>query len=245
MFDWFLTLPGILVICGVVLLLIAVVLFIKGNKNGNKEVVEEKVEEPKEEVKLTAEEEIKNMYTFDNTIENSEKVEENVPAEEVKIEEPVVDTPVVETNDSYNFNESGVVTQEVQIEEPVVATEESVSAPAEEIVIEEPAPVETSNTYNFNETSSITTDTVEPTVEQPVIDIPIVAPMDDVQPKIYGGNDPLENTQVLPEVEKAPYGIETPVEEPVVAAPVEEANNAALDDFDLTPTKDEETIEEL
>ena len=37
MLDWFTTIPGILVICGVILLVIAIILFIAGNKKAKKE----------------------------------------------------------------------------------------------------------------------------------------------------------------------------------------------------------------
>ena len=107
MFDWFTTIPGILIISGVVLLLIAIILFIAGNKKGEKET---KVVDKEEahEVEPVVTEEVAPEMTEDTPI--TEEV-----VEEITIEVPVIDE-----------------VEEQPTEEPVISTEENIITPEEQ-----------------------------------------------------------------------------------------------------------------
>ena len=238
MLDWLTTLPGILIICGVILLLIAVILFILGNKKSKKGPV-------------NSGENIENTSTEVTT--NSV---ESVPVTPAVTEE--VNTPAVEQVAAVAETPSVAVTEPVQ--EPVVeqsqnnaAIDEFVNAlnaePTQENIVE--PTIETPSFENVESVQpempsfgavgpiQIETPTEEPTepvqVTEPEVsfDIPTAAPVE-IQPAeepkpyggvdpmvsisipeektttIYGGNDPLEKTQSIPKVEEVhqPYNIE-------------------------------------
>lgn len=232
MLDWFTTIPGILIICGVLLLVIAIILFIVGSKK------DKKVAKQMADVNTTdgssAVNNVNNTVT--NVSENSISISPVEPVVDSTISTPTVDntvstpvastvptTPAPEVTPEVNtleqtvinipapeviptVNEMPVKDEAIQITEPVVDTKEE--APT---VYGGTAPV-----YNFT----------APT-DKPVT--------------IYGGNDPLEATQTLPKMEEhhLPYGgvdpetkivginqeqpvinIPTPVSQPVTEIPV-------------------------
>ena len=255
MLDWFTTIPGILITCGVVLLIIAIVLFILGNKKEkrtsnlamntgvmnqpliNDEVVTKEptpmiIDEPKK-IDIEGVNPI-NPAVIDFTPNATASVNETPVSVsnnsfEVPTQEPIVNmNPVSENTSTYDF-----------------------TVPTVEPVVEE-KPVESANTYNFNilstpepvaDVNTVTENTSSydfsiptevPTVEEKTnlentsaydFSIPTVTPVVEevkpVQPEvtIYGGNDPLANTQVVTEqVNHEPYMATTqaPIIEPVV-----------------------------
>ena len=186
MLDWIMTIPGILITCGVVLLFLAIVLFIIGNKKGKAA-----------KVKLEA-----NDQAAPETITNDTVATVTEPVAEVQ--------PVVEETAT---PEAGVIDFTPTAEEPVAPIEPvTETAPVvEEVVSSEPA------------VELPTVEETAPAAEEPV------APAEPTV-TIYGGNSPLENTQVeMPAVEATPYGgapevnvigeapaVEMPTVEPVV-----------------------------
>lgn len=210
MLEWITTIPGILISCGVLLLIIAIILFVLGNRKG-KTVVSE--------------------------VTNDATTTETVSTEEVNTvveEAPVEPAPVVENTEPVVKEETpaeNVINFTPEVETPAVA--EPVETVAEPQVAE--APVEAkapSFDFSVNEESTVTE-------EKPVT--------------IYGGNDPLENTQAVNVVEEhVPYGgtpevnvMETPtVEEvqPVVTElPTIEIPEVKLDTIDTSAKAEEIT----
>lgn len=110
MLDWFTTIPGILIICGVILLIIAIILFIVGAKKSKKEgttttdAMNKPVEdvpamEPVAEVTPVAPVTVEatNPSVDINTVSTEETIQITEPEQEVvTIEEPVVQETVVE-----------------------------------------------------------------------------------------------------------------------------------------------------
>ena len=195
MLDWFTTIPGLLISCGVILLLIAVVLFILGNKK----------------------EKISNNLAMQTGVMNQPLIND-----EVMTKEPtslVMDDAKVESFERVNpqnpsivdFTPATPVVEENSVSENTEAYDFSI--PTEESV------VDTTNTVSEN-TSSY--DFSIPVVEQ-------VEEVKEPEVTIYGGNDPLENTQVVEEINHEPYGgfrevtITEPTVEPVVEQPKVEA----------------------
>lgn len=109
MLDWFTTIPGILIICGVVLLIIAIILFVIGAKKSKVEetVSTESIDKQSDQVNTT------------------EMVSEVTPVASVDVE-PVssnVDTNVVSTEEVVQINEPElevVTPQEPVVQETVV-----------------------------------------------------------------------------------------------------------------------------
>lgn len=255
MLDWFTTIPGILVICGVILLVIAIILFIAGNKKAKKEEmvqtnpVTESANTMNTEVNTTADTNIGEV----NVQEVSPVMEQasTIPTESVSLENNELPKMKVESNNDVS---------PIQIEEPV-------QIPSEEIHIEEP--VQISDTEIHNEEASIPEPVSIPSIDNSVnsmdtvsdetsfnIPIPTEKPsfdntstsiyggaspisnisMNEEKPvTIYGGNDPLEATQSIPKVEEhhEPYGGVYPEAKivdmnasPVTPTPVEEVVSA-------------------
>ena len=198
MLEWFTTIPGVLVICGVVLLILAVILFILGNKKGKvKEVKPATTDTPTESVSTetvstVTEEPVAPVVEETPAVEENAQVIDFTPASE-----PVVETPAVE--------------EPTPVEVAPVVEE----APA----VEEPTPA-VDNTIDFS--------IPEPTVEETPV-------------TIYGGNSPLENTQVeMSTVEATPYGgaPEVNVVEPVAQpeAPTLEMPEVKVEEIQPEPT---------
>lgn len=105
MLEWLTSIPGILISCGVLLLIISVIIFIATSKKGETEPVKEEVKEEKpvaiEEVKV---EEPKEEVNFEPVVEIKEEVVE-VPVETeeetIEIEIPVEEEPKMD----YSFTE--------------------------------------------------------------------------------------------------------------------------------------------
>lgn len=253
MLDWFTTIPGILVICGVILLVIAIILFIAGNKKAKKEEmvqtnpVTESANTMNTEVNTTAETNIGEV----NVQEVSPVMEQasTIPTESVSLENNELPKMEVESNNDVS---------PIKIEEPV-------QIPSEEIHIEEP--VKISDTEIHNEETSIPEPVSIPSIDNSVnsmdtvsdetsfnIPIPTEKPsfdntstsiyggaspisnisMNEEKPvTIYGGNDPLEATQSIPKVEEhhEPYGGVYP-----------EAKIVDMNASTVTPTPVEEVV---
>lgn len=253
MLDWFTTIPGILVICGVILLVIAIILFIAGNKKAKKEEmvqtnpVTESANTMNIEVNTTADTNIGEV----NVQEVSPVMEQasTIPTESVSLENNELPKMKVESNNDVS---------PIQIEEPV-------QIPSEEIHIEEP--VKISDTEIHNEEASIPEPVSIPSIDNSVnsmdtvsdetsfnIPIPTEKPsfdntstsiyggaspisnisMNEEKPvTIYGGNDPLEATQSIPKVEEhhEPYGGVYP-----------EAKIVDMNASTVTPTPVEEVV---
>ena len=253
MLYWFTTIPGILVICGVILLVIAIILFIAGNKKAKKEEmvqtnpVTESANTMNIEVNTTADTNIGEV----NVQEVSPVMEQasTIPTESVSLENNELPKMKVESNNDVS---------PIQIEEPV-------QIPSEEIHIEEP--VKISDTEIHNEEASIPEPVSIPSIDNSVnsmdtvsdetsfnIPIPTEKPsfdntstsiyggaspisnisMNEEKPvTIYGGNDPLEATQSIPKVEEhhEPYGGVYP-----------EAKIVDMNASTVTPTPVEEVV---
>lgn len=253
MLDWFTTIPGILVICGVILLVIAIILFIAGNKKAKKEEmvqtnpVTESANTMNTEVNTTADTNIGEV----NVQEVSPVMEQasTIPTESVSLENNELPKMEVESNNDVS---------PIKIEEPV-------QIPSEEIHIEEPFQI--SDTEIHNEEASIPEPVSIPSIDNSVnsmdtvsdetsfnIPIPTEKPsfdntstsiyggaspisnisMNEEKPvTIYGGNDPLEATQSIPKVEEhhEPYGGVYP-----------EAKIVDMNASTVTPTPVEEVV---
>ena len=163
MLDWIMTIPGLLITSGVVLLILAIILFIIGNKKGKAaKVVETTNDAPAPEAIST-----------DTISTVSEPVVEATPVEET--------APVVENNEVTPAN--GVINFTPEVETPV----EETAPVVEEAPVVDTTPVEES----------------APAVEMPVVEetAPVSEPVaEEPAVTIYGGNDPLENTQPIPAV---------------------------------------------
>lgn len=257
MLDWFTTIPGILIICGVILLVIAIILFVVGNKKGKNEMTSVTMEAPANNSMPTVDTASVTpdvvAPVVDNTsvnIENSAaSVNSNNDApvltpgmDELKIEDvvPQEQTFTINTESVDNVVPTAVDSTPVNTEEEVSF---SIPAPVE---INEPTTQE-NNTIYGGETPT-TSFTVNE--EKPVT--------------IYGGNDPLEATQTLPKMEEhhEPYGgsypeakmvdvepvnVEvTPVEDVVTPLPAEEVPMNTMEPAtDVSPEMPTEPVSEV
>lgn len=245
--EWFLTIPGILITCGVILLIIALIMFIVGSTKGKKNKEMPKVEAPVGAVQpqvqvqpvdnvqpVVQPESQENSFINNDAVAVSEPmgpIEEVTPVAPVIPEVPVVDVPQV----------APVVTE---VETPVDSVS-AVEIPTVVVPTPEASPV--AEVTPIPEVPVINTEAI-PTVNEPVVEVPEVnnleatnvniyggvvptvevspvQPVEEARP-IYGGADPLEATQNLPkmDVHHEPYsGGSQPVAEvaPVVPTPVE------------------------
>lgn len=200
--DWFTTIPGILISLGVVLLIIAFILFIAGGKKAkveNKEVEEENISEE---------------VSVDNTVQPVVDTVDvsNVQPQDIKFDDINVGTPGVDPINP-TTTEAPVNVEEVKEE---VKEEENVASQPNEFVFDTNATVVTEHSAPYGGNNPIDTITI-PTEHK-----------EEVKPTIYGGNDPLEATQNLPKVDEHHeiYGgainevkIVEPVSEPVIEVP--------------------------
>lgn len=229
MLDWFTTIPGILIICGVILLVIAIILFVAGNKKSKKEA---------SRVNSTADNTMNNITNTNNTVADTIVSMPSVDNTQVSSEANSTPTvAVVEEKpavESVNATPSIVIEEPVQIQEPQQMVTETNNTIMSEPVMENATidipnvtemPVKEENTMVYGTDTPVVDFT--PSVEKPVT--------------IYGGNDPLEATQALPKMDEhhEPYGgaypeariidsnpsieIPTPVEEVVSEIPAMES----------------------
>lgn len=223
MLEWFTTIPGILVICGVILLVIAIILFAVSAKKDKKEnMTVESVNNNIELVSQVATPEVQPITGVATT-----PVQE--PILNNAVSEPVVE-PVVEI-----VVEPVVNNVQPVVEEPVIS--EVVSIPTEQEVVNYPTMEEVK--LEVNEPAMIYGGQ-EPVINFSVEEKPVT---------IYGGNDPLEATQKLPTVEEyhAPYGGEYPeikVDVPVVEATIEPVQDVVtpMSTVDINPVSQPEVI---
>lgn len=211
MLDWFTTIPGILIICGVILLVIAIILLIVGTKKSKKE----------------------SASTTDNTVNNtSSVVNVESPVETVPVSEEIT-TPSVDTTVNVEEVKTEVpVSEPIHIEEPEVTDMSNVGFVPYTEPIENTTPV-----INIPDMDSRVEDTASEVVEHPSTiyggEMPTIdfTPQEEKPVTIYGGNDPLDATQTLPKMEEhhVPYGgsypevrIVEPTAEEVAPTPVEE-----------------------
>lgn len=208
MLEWFTTIPGILIICGVILLVIAVVLFVVGSKKDKKAVVDTVAE-------------------MASNVANNEEVTPIAPVN-------AIDSMNVEvTNNDVNVPEVETTPEPIVISEPEVSMPEVSEVSVEEPITDYETSIEIEPVINIpnmevteanNEVAAEVTP-VETSIyggETPVVDF---APVEEKPVSIYGGNDPLEATQSIPKMEEnhVPYGGEYPevkIVEPVVEQPV-------------------------
>ena len=183
MLDWFTTIPGILIICGILLLVIAIVLFIVGSKKDKKEA------------KKTVSVNDSNTTDGLNSNENSISVSPVEPAVDV------ISTPNVNV-DNVPVSE-GTVQVENKVDLPTFDTPTiDMPLPVAEPTVEETSSVQPSIepvAQTKEETTSVYGGAT------PVYNFSV---SEDKPVTIYGGNDPLEATQTLPKMEEhhLPYG---------------------------------------
>lgn len=184
--DWFMTIPGILIICGVILLIIALVLFVVGAKKSKK---------TSNNVNAGAQFNNDNVTNINNDGNDQVLVSQEIPVSEVYTATPTIDstnnTNINEGSDLIgSTNDSFGLPSETQVESSI---DFNVSMP------EFTLPAQGDNTTN--ETVSFIDNQVgiKSNVDDNNINTPVT---------IYGGNDPLEATQALPKIEihNEPYG---------------------------------------
>ena len=207
MLEWFTTIPGILIICGVILLVIAVILFVVGAKKNKNEVASDN-------------------SVMENSVSSVNSIEKptEIPSAGEEIAMSNVDTTINSDNSEEKI-ENGVF-EPIHIEEPVVTNfNENISTDINNESFVNPTPV-----INIPD-DSVREEAIPSTIyggEIPTVDftIPEEKPV-----TIYGGNDPLDATQTLPKMEEhhAPYGgsypevrIVEPTVNNVAPTPVEE-----------------------
>ena len=209
MLDWFTTIPGILITCGVILLFIAIVLFILGNKKGNKAsnlamntgvmnqpLINDEVV-TKDQASLIIDQ--PKTDSFEGVNPNNPSVIDFTPSSTVETA-PIENAPVSEDTTAYDF-----------------------SIPTMETVNDTSSVSEDTSAYDFS------IPTMEPVVETTPVEEK-VNPVDFTVPTI----DKVEEPQVSNTTNSFDFNI--PTMEPVVeTAPVEEKVNPV--DFTI-PTID-------
>jgi len=232
--DWFLTIPGILISCGVILLIIALIMFVVSTSGNAKEEVPSVLDNKDESKEINVEPVV---------TEVEEKVEEVVPLIDTVSEEVVVpsfegdenaeqlESPVDDavTLEEFIPDVDEIPVIEVPVEEPVVEVNEEVEIP----VIEEETPVEEI-----------------PTIETVSEEVPVVEVEETTEVEhrpIYGGADPLEATQKLPKVDVhyEPYSGGNEVQEVTVVDEEENGEPTFILNEDVEPITDEsQNVEE-
>lgn len=209
--NWFTTIPGILISLGVVLLIIAFILFIVGGKKAkveNKEdetVVNEPVAEAVDVQPITSTEVGSTPVDVNSSV--------NIVSEEPKFEEINFGTPGVDPISTTPVQQPEAP---VTIEEPVENKIDVTPVQPNEFVFDTTAPSNEVHSAPYGGTNPA--DTIVVPTER----------VEEVKPTIYGGNDPLEATQNLPKVDEHHelYGgainevkIVEPMSEPVIEVP--------------------------
>lgn len=228
--EWFLTIPGILITCGVILLIIALIMFIvssmKGKKDKSKPVVSNNAVE-------------QNSVPVSPTVE-SNPVQANVPVNNIGVQ-PQVNQPVntgsvqsiptaveepVKTNSFINNdiseNETAPAVTNVASERPSIdiPTIQPVNTSFQQPVMEQPT---INSTVNEVEVAPVIPNIVS---EQPSVDIPSVQPANttyeqpvvDITPTINPTINPVmeNNTTDIPNVDLSQPTPSVPVINPVV-----------------------------
>ena len=280
MLKWFTTIPGILILCGVILLVIAIVLFILGNKKEKKE---------------------KNVNTGSNDLNNNNLIQGGMaavtPVNEVPVQSfnqmegqaiitdsPIQDinqidtsvvapsvTPVAPVIDFTPASQETIV-PDVPVVEPI--SNETPVEPAAEVnpvqdfgtINIEPVVDKTINTMEPITTNEVQIPTPEVNILSPVTQEPVVEetseydftlhyeePEEETPVTIYGGNNPLENTQPAEEIHHEPYSgipevkIVEPTTTPVVDIQpvVQDIPTISMPEVQETPVINEEVVSEI
>ena len=216
--DWFTTIPGIMISLGVVLLIIALILFIVGSKKAKTEKKEVNTQVDTPVVDTVSDSQVVTPIedVQVNTVEVEPEVVQEPKFEDVQIGTPGVDPINLEVETTVSTNELPVV-EDVQ----PVASEISIEMP--EVKLDETMV----SVYGGESPAT----SIESTVEEPKV-------------TIYGGNDPLDATQNLPKVDEhyEPYSgassevkIVEPVEENVIEIPEVEPIQIAVPEVEEQP----------
>lgn len=218
--NWFLTIPGMLITGGILLLLIALIVFIATSGSGKKDKLQDK-----------------NNVATNNPISNDSVNELNSTMNQ--------GVPPITPVDSANINSINQempqatvtpVMEPVQEVTPIVQEAPVVSAPTVEIATNETPAEVNANFIPPVVDTPVTSETIQPQVQEvspapmPAPEVSIyggVSPIANVQPKeepqrqIYGGANPLDATQAIPIVEPVQhveYGV--PVEPKIEEQPM-------------------------
>lgn len=249
--DWFLTIPGILISCGVLLLLIALIIFIVTSVKAKKE--EKAKEESVENVAVDAvpavdpvvpeaasvvpEPSVSPVTPTVSVMDDVQPatapvVEEKAPVIDMTPIEPV--TPVAENPVVTNDNVLGIPPMEPIA--PIAAVEEP-AAPAVAPMVEPVAPVvEPTPVTNMEDTLSNLEMPEATNLEKTSVSIyggadPTIPPITEPEHRpIYGGADPMEATQSM-----------RPIVEPT---PVEPVVTPIIPEVTFEDTKAEDPVEE-
>lgn len=251
--SWFTTIPGILITCGVVLLIVALVIFIITSRKNKKEG-KENSEDSKQDTSAPQSDQNATPVVVDNS--PLPNIEANNSAVATPIEAPEAIPVPVETTPTPVQTVDAIPTP-IEVAQPVVN-----SVPATPVVDVTPQPIPVEPvvvTPNVVDVAKPEVVPVAPT--NPVINVanePVVAPTTektsiyggvsqiipsiDLNQKsnhqIYGGADPLENTQTLP---VTPNVTPIPVVEsqPQVSTPTMTTANQPQPVVNVIPTVEE------
>ena len=230
--DWFLTIPGILISCGVILLIIALIMFVVSTSGNSKEEVPSVLENKEESKEINVEPVV---------TEVEEKVEEVVPLiDTVTLEEFIPDVdeiPVIE----------------VPVDEPTVEPVEEVEIPVvEETAVEEIPTIET-----VSEEVPVVEDETTEVEHRPIyggadpLEATQKLPKVDVHYEPYsGGNEVQEVTVVDEEENSEPTFILNEEVEPIadesqnIEISIEEPVVESTDEVEI-PVIDDEPVEEV
>lgn len=202
--------PGIMIIIGIVLLIIAMIYLIF-DKKSQKEKLEQTMEIPKQEM---SKEEVK----------PEEKMEEQKPVVVLSDGNGVKEIPSAPVPETVTFTETPVLNEQPMEMKPEVKMEENVSV----------MDVESLNEKPVIEEKPVVEEVLTPVVEAtptPVVyggvspEVKVV-PVEEKPREIYGGANPLENTAPIPsssvkESYQGTMSVEKPVAEPNMTAVVE------------------------
>ena len=269
MLDWFTTIPGILVICGVVLLILAIVLFIMGNKrekklaaaapvsgvNNNQPLVSDGITTVSTDSVSTSEPVSSGLVLDNNDTITDDKVAENngVVGVTYDFSTPESNSMLEEKPSEFDFSISTAPVVEessVSVDQPEVTV-----YPTAEPVVEETATP--ASNFNF-EVPAVEEAPVEPVVEAPTsafsFDIPAPVATEEVvetkveeekieEPTVEAYN-PVNDFSFTTPVEEAPAEpvVEAPVEEVKTEEPTVEAYNP-VNDFNFTTPVEETPVE--
>lgn len=215
MLDWFTTIPGILILCGVLLLIIAIILFILGAKKSKKDNVSNANIGVNNASSNNSVSDLNTVNASSNVgVVSAEPTINPTEGSSVTVSPVMEDTNTVVTNDTPAFEMPKIDTTPV---EEVKAEDVSVPVVDNNQVETTTNPVYGGVTpdYNFTET------------EKPVT--------------IYGGNDPLEATQTLPKMEEhhLPYGGVNPEDKIGNINPINNVPTPVVENISEMPTVNE------
>lgn len=234
MLDWFTTIPGILIICGVILLLIAIILFVAGAKKTKKEnstsVSTSSVEAAASDINNTV-----TISNVDNTVVDTIATPSIDNTVVNTIATPSVDNTVVDTIATPNVDNTVVDTIATpNIDNTVVDT--IVTSNVDNTAVDAFAMPNIENTHSVTEDNSVVPITLEdsiqvqepqqelftsnlitpePVIENSVVDMPNfsqVSMQETDNSAVYGGNTPVVNFNVPEEKPVTIYGGNDPLE---------------------------------